>query len=216
MNLNETAVSETVPTFKVVNSASMSKKHKDNKYLFENNLNNQFDTFDLILTYKLPDEMDLKLYDIVVYEVDDMLLVHRIVNIEEPNEKHPTQRWFLLQGDAVGNPDRFPVTYSQMKAIYRSEHVKYLGSFVAFMQSPAGWMCIMLVGIGLIVTPIMDKTLKEEAIKRMEVMNGEGLENNPCWKNVPVVDARPLEENKRQGASCVINVSVSYYKKDKS
>ena len=28
--------------------------------------------FDLILTYKAPEEKDLKLYDIVVYEIDDI------------------------------------------------------------------------------------------------------------------------------------------------
>ena len=41
---------EDIPTFKVVNSSSMAKKNEKNTYLFENNINNQFATFDLILT----------------------------------------------------------------------------------------------------------------------------------------------------------------------
>ena len=105
---------ENVPTYRVVITSSMEEKHEDNKYLIENNLNNQISAFDLIITYKIPDEEDLKLYDIVVYEVDGILVVHRIVGIEEPNQYHPNERHFLLQGDAVGKPDRFPVKYSQM------------------------------------------------------------------------------------------------------
>ena len=210
MNLNDKAVSDTVPTFKVVKSESMSKKHKDNKYLVENNLNDQFHMFDLISTYKLPKEEDLQLYDIVVYEVDDMILVHRIVKIEDPNNEHPTERWFLLQGDAVGNPDRFPVKYEQMKAIYRGEKVPFLGSFVAFMQSPAGWMCIMLVLVGMIATPIMDKTLEKEVRKRAQCMDDESQTNYSFGKDIPVAEAIPLEKYKRSDAAYVVHVNVSY------
>lgn len=170
VNISKNKYFEDIPTIKVVNTASMSKKHKDNKYLFKNNLNNQFDAFDLILTYKIPKEEDLKLYDIVVYEVDEILIVHRIVGIEEPNEKHPNERYFLLQGDAVESPDRFPVRYEQMKAIYRGEKIPFIGSFVSFMQSPAGWMCIILIIIAYIATPIIDKIITNEKQKRLALM----------------------------------------------
>ena len=66
----------------------MSTKNEKNEYLFENDLNDQFDMFDIVITQPLPDEEELQLYDIVVYERDDMLVIHRIVEIEEPNEKH--------------------------------------------------------------------------------------------------------------------------------
>ncbi len=150
---------ENVPTYRVVITSSMEEKHKDNKYLIENNLNNQISAFDLIITYKIPDEEDLKLYDIVVYEVDGILVVHRIVGIEEPNQYHPNERHFLLQGDAVGKPDRFPVKYSQMKGIYKNQKIPFIGSFILFMQSPAGWLCILLVVGSMILTPILEKKL---------------------------------------------------------
>ncbi len=155
-----------VPTLKVVNSASMSKKHEKNKYLTENNLNDQFQTFDLICLYELPEEADLKLYDIVLYEVDDTLIIHRIVEIEEPNAEHPDERYFRLQGDAVERADRFPVKYSQMKAIYRGENVPYLGSFVAFLQSPAGWLCIILIVVAMIASPVFDKKISRAMDER--------------------------------------------------
>ena len=116
----------------------------------------------MIATHSLPKEEDLKLYDIVVYEVDDMLIVHRIVGIEEPNQEHPGNRYFLLQGDAVDSPDRFPVLYEQMRAIYTGERLPFVGSFVLFMQSPAGWLCMLLVVFAIFATPIIEKKIKIE------------------------------------------------------
>ncbi|MBO5926600.1 MAG: hypothetical protein J6Q38_03475 [Clostridia bacterium] len=156
-----------LPTLKTVNSASMSKKHEKNTWLFENNLNDQIQTFDLILTYKAPDEFDLKLYDIVVYEVDGTYVVHRIIRIEEPNDAHPNERWFLCQGDNVESPDRFPVHYDQIKGIYRGERIPFIGSFVTFMQSPAGWLCIIYVLVAVILTPIVEKRIKNEKTARL-------------------------------------------------
>ncbi len=169
VNINEDQYFDNIPTLKVVQSASMSKKHEKNKYLTENNLNNQFDTFDIILVYKAPAEEDLKLYDIVVYEIEFEgevgYVVHRIVGIEEANEKHG--RLFKTQGDAVESADGKRVDYSQIKAIYRDERVPFIGSFVLFMQSPAGWMCMILMLAATIATPIIDKILEKARAKRL-------------------------------------------------
>jgi signal peptidase I len=158
-----------VPVFRVVASSSMASKYKGNEYLFENNINNQLQTFDVVLTHKLPAEEDLKLYDIVVYEVDGIMLIHRIVDIEEPNEKH-SERYFLLQGDAVQNPDRYPVTYSQMRGIYRNQRIPFIGTFVFFMQSPAGFLCMGLIVFATIITPIIEKKLNKEYLLRLIAM----------------------------------------------
>ena len=97
-----------IPSVSVVKSGSMATKNTKNKYLFDNGLNDQLQTFDLIVTKSPPTEFDLQLYDIVVYEVDDTLVVHRIVEIEEPNAKHPNERYFRMQGDALEMPIVFP------------------------------------------------------------------------------------------------------------
>lgn len=159
-----------MPTFKIVNSSSMAKKNEKNQYLFDNHLDNQFQTFDLILTYKIPPEEELRLYDIVVYEVDDILVVHRIVGIEEPGKTHPDERWFLCQGDAISQADRFPVKYEQMRAIYKNERIPFVGSFVAFMQSPVGYMCMILVAIAMIATPLMEKKLGKATAERLAIL----------------------------------------------
>ena len=159
-----------VPTLRVVYSDSMSDKYEKNTYLFENNLNNQFDRFDVVITRALPKEEDLKLYDIVVYEVDDTLLIHRIVGIEEPNEKHPGERHFVLQGDLVERPDKFPVRYEQMRAIYCGEKIPYIGSFIMFWQSPAGYMCVILIVVEMFASPMMRKRLEREEKARLKRM----------------------------------------------
>lgn len=161
-----------LPNYRVVRTGSMANKNPENKYLFENGLDNQIQTFDLIRTEQLPDEMDLKLYDIVVYETDGMLVVHRIVKIEEPNERHPDCRFFELQGDAVDSPDRFPVLYGQMRAIYRDERTPFIGSFILFMQSPAGWLCTLLIVFAMIATPILDNKLAKARNERLQIILG--------------------------------------------
>ena len=157
---------------KVVKSASMAEKDGFNKYLTENNLNDQIQMFDLIVVSPLPAESDLKLYDIVVYEADGQMIVHRIVDIKEADETHP-QRRFVLQGDANRYSDKFPVLYSQMKGIYGGKKVPYIGSFVVFMNSPAGWLCVLLVVAVCIAYPFIEKKLKKEADLRFAAMQAQ-------------------------------------------
>lgn len=161
---------------KVVLSDSMSYKNNANTYLEKNQLNDQFETFDLIFIEKLPDEFDLKLYDVVVYEHRGKMIIHRIVGIEEPNEKHPNNRHFSLRGDAVQFSDEYPVLYEQMRGVYRGKHVKFVGSFFAFMQSPAGYLCILLIIFAVVATPIAEKKLlkaKKERLMQIGVIAPE-------------------------------------------
>ena len=165
LQVTEDNVPDGIPSAKVVRSASMSKKHRENKYL--EGIDNQIQTFDIILTHDMPDEYELKLYDIVYYEIDGEMVLHRIVKIEEPNEKHPDHRVFQLQGDAVRYPDMDPVLYSQMRGIYRDQKVPMIGSFIMFMQSPAGYLCILLIVIAMIATPILEKKLERAKANRL-------------------------------------------------
>lgn len=165
-----TSMAGEIPSLKVVASNSMSYKHPHNTYLSENGLNDQLNTFDLVLLHQLPEESALKQYDIVAYERDGNLILHRIVNIEEPNEKHPQTRYFLTQGDAVEFHDTFPVLYSEMRGIYQGERAPFIGSFFMFMQSPAGYLCILLILFAMVATPITERKIKKEKQKRYELI----------------------------------------------
>ncbi|MBE6581893.1 MAG: hypothetical protein E7648_01350 [Ruminococcaceae bacterium] len=164
------------PALKVVASTSMCVKYEGNKYLFNNGLDNQLQMFDLIVLHELPPEDEIELYDIIVYEhINGALYVHRVVRIEEPNEEHPNERHFLMQGDANAFADVYPVKYSQMKSIYRDERMPNIGSLVFFMQSPAGILCILLLVFTLIAMPIIDNLFMKKEYERVKIMvdNGE-------------------------------------------
>lgn len=202
-NVTENTLTEKIPVFRIVKTNSMSKQNPENTYLFENNLHNQFSAFDIILTHKMPAEMDLRLYDIIVYQIDDVLLVHRIVGIEEPNKNHPFQRYFLLQGDAVGAPDRFPVLYEQMKGIYYGERLPFVGSFILFLQSPAGYMCMALILLVNIVQPLMGRKIEKETQKRMAILlrlkNGKIVEqaSKRLPFSIPLIVLYPIPYSKQ-------------------
>lgn len=169
LNFTEGKAANGIPSLKVVRTSSMSEKNKNNKYLFDNSLDNQIQAFDMIVTRHLPKEEDLKLYDIVVYKKGDAYIIHRIIGIEEPNEKHPNCRQFLLQGDANYIPDEFPVLYDQMIGIYQGERIPYVGTIVLFLQSPAGYLCLLLVAFAIIATPLVEKKLEKEKRARLSL-----------------------------------------------
>lgn len=158
------------PIVKVVKSGSMATIYEKNEYIVKNNLTNQIKRYDLITIFQLPSENDLKLYDIVMYEIDGVFIIHRIVNIEEANDKH-SERYFLLQGDANQYPDRFPVRYSQMLGIYKNNRIPFLGSFIDFMQSPAGYLCLLLTIFSCVVSPMVDKKLTKAMEERKLVIS---------------------------------------------
>lgn len=159
-----------IPALSVVQSGSMSYVNEKHSYIKEGDYSNQLQVFDLISIKKLPSEEDLKIGDIIVYTTKDMLIIHRIVRIEEPNEKHPNDRYFLLQGDANTSADQFPVLYEQMKGIYGGMRIPFIGSFIMFMQAPAGWLCILLVVFAIIATPLAEKKIAKEKRLRIDYM----------------------------------------------
>lgn len=166
----------TLPVYQVVKSESMSYKHQENEYLtleenvdkYGDKLSQQFEMYDIVKTYQLPGEFELELYDIIIYEVNNINVIHRIIEIEEPNENHPDCRYFKLKGDANTSADRFPVLYKQMKGIYKGEKMEYVGSFILFFQSPAGFLCISLILFYVIATPIVEKKLEDIKYQRLK------------------------------------------------
>ena len=162
--MSEDKFSEDIPTYRVICSESMGSKHPSNHYLDENNLDNQIQMFDIAKFKKVTSQDEIQLYDIVVYEIDETLVCHRIVDIKDSREGIV----YILQGDAVGSPDYSPVKYSQIKAEYTGEKINFVGSFVLFLQSPAGWLCVALTIFTIFATPLVEGKLKKERKNRHE------------------------------------------------
>ena len=161
---------------KVVVSQSMSEKEKSNKYLFDNNLNNQVEMFDLIVMNPLPKEEEIKLYDVVVYETQGQMVLHRIVEIKDVDEEYNVKR-YIFKGDANKEADKTPVLYSQMRGIYRGNRIQYLGSFVIFINSPAGYLCIFLIVVTLIAYPLIERKLVKEIKRRLAIVENKSFPN---------------------------------------
>ncbi len=190
LHMTETTYESGLPSLKVVQSDSMAVKHSQNAYLFADGLDDQLQTFDIVLTSPLPPENELQLYDIVVYERDGEQIIHRIVKIEEPNQNHPDRRYFTTQGDASQYTDIYPVTYDMMRAVYSDVRVPLLGSFVMFMQSPAGWLCILLIVFAWIAVPVVESKLKKAKLSRLVILRqGHPL---PEKQRMPRLRTHPL------------------------
>ena len=161
LGISETSIAGSLPSLKVIKSDSMSYKYEDNKYLENNDLDDQIQMFDIIVSHAVPKEDDIQLYDVILYELDGDLIIHRVVFIEEANENHPEGRRFYTRGDAVRTNDPLPVKYEQIKGIYHDERIPFVGSFVLFMQSPAGFICLLLAIACMIIMPIVDDKIAE-------------------------------------------------------
>ena len=128
----------------VVASGSMSKKDPANYWLFENNLDDQFPTFSIIVVEKVnPD--DLKQYDTIVYkDKHGKNIIHRIVDTTKDG-------LFLTRGDANNTNDDDPVSPESVQGRYTGVYIPVLGAFVLFVQSPLGMATMVALIIGLIL-----------------------------------------------------------------
>jgi hypothetical protein len=72
-----------------------------------------------------------------------------------------------------------------MRGIYRGDHIPFIGSFILFMQSPAGWLCVLLIVAATIATPILDGTLQKARAARLSLILGDSEED---------AEAEPEEE----------------------
>lgn len=155
---------------KVVNSNSMSYKSEKNTYLYEYELDDQIKRYDIIFLSTLPKERDIKLYDVVAYEtVDGFLCIHRIIGIVE----EPCMKTYILRGDANSYSDPMEVTYSQMKGIYNGKRIPHIGSFIIFLQTPIGWLCIIIIVFCLAILPFIRRKIQNAIDKRLSVIRPE-------------------------------------------
>ena len=91
----------------VVASGSMSYKNEVNDYLIENNLNDQFDTYDIIVIKQVNNSSELELYDTIAYYNGTENIIHRIVNINDNGT-------YITRGDANTSSDPVLVEFDDI------------------------------------------------------------------------------------------------------
>ncbi len=132
----------------VVASNSMSEINKQNNYLKENNLLNQFSKYDIIVLKKVNSIEDIKLYDIVCYKNEENInIIHRVIDI-----KYEDETKLVMRGDANNANDKFTPTISDIVGVYTEQKIKGFGIIIMFLQSYAGIIticsliyCIMMI-----------------------------------------------------------------------
>lgn len=153
----------------VIGSGSMSQQNEANTYLKTNNLNNQFNTYDIIQIQKYKDVDQVKLYDVVAYRNDEnIVIVHRVIEIKETDGT----KTFITQGDSnnasdVGSQYKESLSYDRIVGYYTNFRIQGVGAFIVFLQSNSGIITIfcvlyiVLVCMNTIAINIKNPFLKE-------------------------------------------------------
>ena len=156
----------------VISSGSMSERNDSNDYLFENNLTNQFDTYDIIGVTGYESIDDVEQYDVVAFKnTEGTIIVHRIIEIREVNGENV----FITRGDSNNTSDtNFQyedyLTFDNIIGYYNGTRVPLLGVFIIFLQSNAGIITIVAIGYCLIMFDHYNSMFEEALNKRTSLL----------------------------------------------
>lgn len=148
----------------VVASGSMSEKHKNNDYLLENNLNNQFDTYDIIVLEEIKSPDDIEVYDVIAFKNDkDINIIHRVIDTKVVDGKLR----FVTQGDANGEKDTYNPSFDDVIGRYTDAKVKSIGIFIIFFQSYSGMITIASLIFCLVMIDRYNLRIEQEQDSRL-------------------------------------------------
>lgn len=147
----------------IIKSGSMEERNSNNKYLFENDLHNQIDTYSLIGIEKVSED-SLALYDIVAFkDTKGNIIVHRIIDIKNQNGK----TFYMTRGDSNSASATYELnlSYSDILGRYNGFQSFGLGIVIYYLQSGIGLITLafglILVGFYDILDIYLGKKIKE-------------------------------------------------------
>ncbi len=88
---------------------------------------------------------------IVTYQHSKELITHRVQSIDGTT--------LVTKGDAVEDPDSWPVTLSDVKGIYLFK-IPYVGYVTSFVQTKFGWFLAIIIPAALLVVWLVKDILK--------------------------------------------------------
>lgn len=156
----------------VISSGSMSERNDSNDYLFENNLTNQFDTYDIIGVTRYQSIDDVKQYDVVAFKnTEGTIIVHRIIEVREVDGENV----FITRGDSNNTSDtnfqyKDYLTFDNIIGYYNGTRVPLLGVFIIFLQSNAGIITIVAIGYCLLMFDHYNTMFEEALSKRTSLL----------------------------------------------
>ena len=123
-----------------VASGSMSEKNSANSYLA--NIDNQFNTYDMIMIQKVDDPSDLQLYDVIAYVDDEGVnIIHRIVGFQQTSSGVR----FVTRGDSNNADDEYKPSMDDVLGEYAGTRIPYVGVFLMFLQSYSGMLTVAAI-----------------------------------------------------------------------
>ena len=149
----------------VIPTDSMSYKNEANSYLFNRNLNNQIQPYDIIVLEKVS-KSDIRMYDVIAYKNDKGVnIVHRIIDIN--GDKYTTR------GDIYDSSktDLYKPVYEDIVGRYTGKRIPGVGIFIMFLQSYAGIITVVSLVYCLLM---IDRTaerinkVQQERIDKLE------------------------------------------------
>ena len=151
----------------VVSSPSMSKKHSSNDYLITNELNNQFDKYDIIILDKVKSEADIKQFDVIAFRNNKGInIIHRVKEIKVVDGITK----YVTRGDANNTTDSYEPTFKDIIGKYTNNRVKTVGIFVIFFQSYSGIITIAAVIYCLFMFDKLNNKLQDAQENRLNLL----------------------------------------------
>ena len=147
-------------TYLTILSGSMEERNEENDYLFDYNLTNQIDQYSLIGIEKINSEDELKLYDVVAYKHEDILIIHRIIEIKT-NEDN--KKIYTLRGDSNSLSLSYEreLEYKDIIGKYNGFNNYGLGVAITYIKSEIG-----LIALCAAFTFLALATIAEERINK--------------------------------------------------
>lgn len=145
----------------VVASGSMSQRHEVNTYLDAENLNNQFDTNDIIVLKKVTDRSEIKKYDVIAFVNDKGInVIHRIIGYSGDS--------YITRGDSNDADDKYKPKFEDVIGVYTNKRIPLVGIFVLFFQSPSGVVTVGALVFCLAMMDRQNKQLREMQLERLQ------------------------------------------------
>ena len=148
-----------------VASGSMSEKNPANPYLAT--IDNQFNTYDMILLEKVTSPGDLQRYDVIAYVNDQGVnVIHRIVGFEHGADGLR----IVTRGDSNNADDNYKPRMEDVLGKYADERIPYVGSVVMFLQSYSGIITVAAVLYCLIMIEGVRNKIERAREARLEIL----------------------------------------------
>ncbi len=148
-----------------VASGSMSEKNEANPYLA--NINNQFNTYDMITLQKVESPGELNVYDVIAYINDEGInVIHRIVAIQNTTSGPR----YVTRGDSNNADDEYKPSMDDIIGKYTGTRIPYVGMFIMFLQSVSGILTIAAVIYCLIMIESAANKIYVAREDRLEIL----------------------------------------------